>query len=798
MSMTLQTDLAQAERFLMLLDEEAEQFCFRTFTDDKANKPNPDPLAQIHQGTFADLAPRLTALNQRGAGVFVTVNATDGRGGKKENIVRVRALWQECDHGDEPTLPVEPHMSVESSPGNRHHYILVDGLPIDLFGPAQQRLVDDYGSDPSAKDLPRILRLPGFYHLKDPAKPHLVRLIHESGRQPTPWAKLREVLPPVLKAKPADAKPGRASPDRDGLLKDLLQGDNVHESALKIVAKLIREGWPDDFIRITCTALAEGVAQARGPERAKVLLGSELDRMIDGARSKRFAPEVPVDGPALLALAKDLTPDTDTETIQDLIQQAASLPKLAKRRVWEAVKKATGIPLGVLKDAENEGREAGEVVDQLSLAQGIRAAIGPENVIGQESGTWIYQAERGIWRPLEVREERQLVQSHLEEAKADGRLDEVGKGLVDGVTDLLKSEAYQAGHLWDLGHDEAVSTPGGVLVLAEAGRWSLQPHRREDFRTVQVPVSWNPQAEAPRFKQFLAEVFAPDADGKAKAQALLEMMGYSLMAHARHEKFIILVGEGANGKSVLLSVLERLIGPENTAGVQPSQFDRGFQRAHLHLKLANIVTEVKQGETIADAELKGITSGEPSTVERKFQHPFTMRPFATCWFGTNHLPHTRDFSFALFRRALVVRFNRKFTPGVDADPQLKDKLFAELPGILRLCLEAYGEAVFFGQFTEPASCIEAKQEWRMEADQAAQFLAEQCREGGEIGSTDLFRAYLDWADSQGIKQRLSHKSFTDRVIRLGYGKAKRIQGIYFQNLHLTPLNEAHWESYRRA
>jgi len=220
--MTLLPDLAQAKRFLTLLDEEAEQFCFQTFTDAKANKPDPDPLAQVIQGTLEDVAERLTTLNRRGAGVFVTVNLTDGKGRKKDNIIRIRALWQECDHGDEPTLPVEPHLSVESSPGKCHNYILVEGLPIDLFGPAQERLVVDYGSDPAAKDLPRVLRLPGFYHMKDPTRPHLVRLIHESGRQPTPWGELRNILPPVLKAKPAMGKRGVGCPDTDPLLKDLL------------------------------------------------------------------------------------------------------------------------------------------------------------------------------------------------------------------------------------------------------------------------------------------------------------------------------------------------------------------------------------------------------------------------------------------------------------------------------------------------------------------------------------------------------------------------------------------------
>jgi phage/plasmid-associated DNA primase len=131
---------------------------------------------------------------------------------------------------------------------------------------------------------------------------------------------------------------------------------------------------------------------------------------------------------------------------------------------------------------------------------------------------------------------------------------------------------------------------------------------------------------------------------------------------------------------VLLSVLAALLGQHNVAAVQPSQFDNRFQRAHLHGKLANIVTEIAEGAELADAALKAIVSGELTTAEHKHKPPFDFQPFATCWFGTNHMPHSRDFSDALFRRAIVLTFNRKFY-GTDRDEGLKEKLFAELPGI---------------------------------------------------------------------------------------------------------------------
>jgi putative DNA primase/helicase len=259
------------------------------------------------------------------------------------------------------------------------------------------------------------------------------------------------------------------------------------------------------------------------------------------------------------------------------------------------------------------------------------------------------------------------------------------------------------------------------------------------------------------------------------------------MAHCRHEKFIIMVGSGANGKSVLLSVLEALAGPENVAGVQPSQFDRSFQRAHLHGKLANIVTEIKQGEMIDDASLKGIVSGEPTSVEHKFKDPFVMRPFSTCWFGTNHMPHTRDFSDALFRRALVVEFNNKFKPEMgNCDPQLKDKQMGELPGILSLALDAYADALVSG-FTMPESCQQARERWRLEADQVAQFVGDECERvpDSKIRPQSLYDAYKEWAEENGIHKRLGQKQFGDRLVMLGFERKKSDGARYITGVKCT-------------
>lgn len=408
--------------------------------------------------------------------------------------------------------------------------------------------------------------------------------------------------------------------------------------------------------------------------------------------------------------------------------------------------------------------ERGEISpepDHLEIAREVINYIGCQNLLGTVAHVWLW-LDTGVWRPLIDRELKQIVQSRLEWIDQD-----VTRGLVDAVTDVLKTEVYAPEHEWNVNQD-TVNVLNGELHW-NGREWELQPHVREHYRTTQIPLAYDQEAICPRFKQFLGEIFRDAPDREDKARALVEMIGYTLVSHAKFERFALLIGSGANGKSVVLEVVRALVGRENVAAVQPSQFGNKFQRAHLHQKLANLVTEIAEGGEIADAELKAITSGELTTAEHKNKDPFDFCPFCTCWFGANHLPHTRDFSNALFRRALVIPFNRTFHAGVDADPHLKAKLVEELPGIMNMALNAFGEVLKRGTFTEPQSCLDAKNEWRIEADQAKQFVEDRCvlDPKASIESGTLYSAYKDWVHEAGISRKLNHKNFTRRVERIG-------------------------------
>jgi hypothetical protein len=193
----LKPDLDAAQRHLTLLDESTSVFLFQTFDDDKARRDG--RLTRVLYGTLEEHAAELTRLNQQGGGIFLTVQQTTGCSRKKESVIKLRALFRENDGLGGNPLPLEPHVVIETSPGKHHEYLLVQDAPLGgrIWEAVQGRLVKDYGSDPNAKDRSRVLRLAGFFHRKDPASPHRVRIVRESGGLPYPWAQVVAALPPV-------------------------------------------------------------------------------------------------------------------------------------------------------------------------------------------------------------------------------------------------------------------------------------------------------------------------------------------------------------------------------------------------------------------------------------------------------------------------------------------------------------------------------------------------------------------------------------------------------------------------
>lgn len=79
----------------------------------------------------------------------------------------------------------------ETSPGNRHNWLLSDELTLEDYDGVHRRLIKVHASDKDAKDSSRVLRVPGFFHCK--REPFMTRIVSDNAA-----AELRAVIKGVL------------------------------------------------------------------------------------------------------------------------------------------------------------------------------------------------------------------------------------------------------------------------------------------------------------------------------------------------------------------------------------------------------------------------------------------------------------------------------------------------------------------------------------------------------------------------------------------------------------------------
>lgn len=193
--MTVLLDLDAAHHYLAILCGQHDPVvCFQCFDDSTAKRPQ---LAWNTTSKLSILTQRLSAANADRAGVFVTINGTDGRGRKIENVTALRALFVDCDGTRElPTeWPLQPSLVVQRGPRHWHAYwCLVADQALTRFTQAQKQMATFWGTDLGVSDLPRVMRVPGFVHHK--GEPTAVRIVSS--------CETRYSIDQVLTAHPAE------------------------------------------------------------------------------------------------------------------------------------------------------------------------------------------------------------------------------------------------------------------------------------------------------------------------------------------------------------------------------------------------------------------------------------------------------------------------------------------------------------------------------------------------------------------------------------------------------------------
>jgi putative DNA primase/helicase len=308
----------------------------------------------------------------------------------------------------------------------------------------------------------------------------------------------------------------------------------------------------------------------------------------------------------------------------------------------------------------------------------------------------------------------------------------------------------------------------------------LLPADRGRYVTKLGPVEYDPDAKAPRWLQFLDEIFNGDMD---IIEFVQRAVGYSLTGDTREQVFFLLHGRGRNGKSTFIETLLSLFGPYAMA-TQPETImmtrrDSGSASPELAampgVRLLSTV-ETQENRRLNESLVKQLTGGDRITARKLYADFFQFHPEFKLWLASNYLPEIKDTSYAMWRRIRLIPFDVQFTDEND-DQDLKRKLLAELPGILAWAVRGCRAWQRDG-LTAPESVLRATVEYQHSQDPIADFIDERIELADVQVSTkaEVYRVYETWCKKNGETPLTSRKLNADLKAR-GWKETRLHGGI---------------------
>lgn len=312
----------------------------------------------------------------------------------------------------------------------------------------------------------------------------------------------------------------------------------------------------------------------------------------------------------------------------------------------------------------------------------------------------------------------------------------------------------------------------------------LQDNRPSDYVTKEVPITYDQHADCPRFQTFLDEIFLEDDELIGYIQ---KAVGYTLTGSNQEQCMFLLYGDGANGKSVFMTILSSLLGGHAVAA--PPQLLAKKNRsttndlARLEGSRLLTVSEESAGTKLDEALVKQLTGGDRIAARKLYQEHFEFVPKQKIWMATNHLPTKIETDYAIWRRIKVIPFRFRVPPD-KLDRDLQSKLLAELPGILNWAIE--GCRIWLHEGLGHCEAVEkATNIYKTDSDIFHGWLTENTcqKEDKREKATVLFDNYKAYATSHGDVP--SQKEFSRRLSNLGCTKKRSSDGMYYQGICLT-------------
>ena len=258
--------------------------------------------------------------------------------------------------------------------------------------------------------------------------------------------------------------------------------------------------------------------------------------------------------------------------------------------------------------------------------------------------------------------------------------------------------------------------------LFDLETFELSEYDNEFLTTVKYPITYDLKSRCPKFIKFLKECLNP----KDVVTVTEEMANILSFNRSNLEVSAMWIGDGSNGKSTCLKIIEGVIGKKNCSHVSiHAMQNQRFAISQLDGKSANIYADISNRELNNLGVFKQVISGETIPAEKKNKDPFDLNSFAKHFFSANEMPDIKDNSDGAFRRIYVTKWENQFLPGVNLIKDLAETILdQEKSGIFNLMLENYKTLQRNDGFRYKQSIAKVREIIKLESDKLREFINE--------------------------------------------------------------------------
>lgn len=406
-------------------------------------------------------------------------------------------------------------------------------------------------------------------------------------------------------------------------------------------------------------------------------------------------------------------------------------------------------------------------------------------VVGCEGCLWIYNDKTGLYEELPLTGIENKIGKYFpgNNCKKGHDYTSIARLVYNRLQDdLFFSEAPYG-----------VSAHSNFIRIAENASIISEPYTPKHRQRHKLNVDPK-RINTPMFSRYLGDTFGGH-DYKDSVALVQQILGGLISGtFNKLQKAVLLKGNGSNGKSVLLEILENMFPPGIKCAITPDKFENEYYRAELAGKVINIIGELDETTPLKSSFKDIIGCDTPVTARSPYKAPFSFKPKAGHIFASNHFPKTRDHSHGFYRRWAIISF-KNTVPANKKIPNLGSKIAdKELPQVLAWALigaEKLAQNNFILPLTK--SHEDEMKKWQSFQNSVLCFLEDddvvECIPGSKTPKKYVYSVYRNWCMEMGLKS-VRYQNFL-KTVEDKFSEATRSGGPRcFEGIRIKPTEIA--------